>query len=107
MANNKITLEEKKGDGLQVTGVLCGYLPGILQFTEASIQAIMEETYNAATAQEPKPEFDREAVGVFCAIRVMKNAFNEFVEDHIRAFDAATELDNDFEKMLEKEKGAM
>lgn len=106
MANNKITLEEKDG-GLMVTGQLCGRLPGILEFTEASIQAIMEEVYRAATVQEPKPEFDRETVGVFCAIRVMKNAFNDFVEDHIRAFDAAAEMDIDFEKMLEKEKEAL
>lgn len=106
MANNKITLEEKDG-GLMVTGQLCGYLPGILQFTEASIQSIMAEVYNAAAAQDPKPGLDRETVGVFCAIRVMKNAFNDFVEDHIRAFDAAAEMDIDFEKMLEKEKEAL
>lgn len=106
MANNKITLEEKDG-GLMVTGQLCGRLPGILEFTEASIKAIMDEVYRAAVVNDPKPGLDRETVGVFCTIRVMKNAFNEFVEDHIRAFDAATELDNDFEKMLEKEKEAL
>ena len=106
MANNKITLEEKNGV-LQVTGRLCGYLPDILRFTESSIQAIMEETYNAATVREPKPEFGRETVGVFCVIRVMKNAFDEFIEGHADAFEAATDLNIDFEKMLEKEKEAL
>ena len=70
------------GDGIIESGQISGKLSEIMAFSDTVIRRQMDHVYTVARNAIPADGVDSKTAAMAAAIDVVKNAFNDFVEEH-------------------------
>lgn len=92
-------------DGVTESGQICGNMPDIMAFCDVVIRRQMDHIYTVAMSATPADGIDLKTAAMAAAIDVVRNAFNDFIEEHgADEFAKAAALQNKMHDMMaEKE----
>jgi len=89
------------GTGVIESGKISGNLSDIMAFSDVIIRQQMDHVYTAASNAIPADGVDSKTAAMAAAIDVVKNAFNDFVEEHgAEEFAKAVALQNKMHDLM-------
>lgn len=90
-------------DGVIESGQICGNMSDIMAFCDVVIRRQMDHIYTVAMNAIPADGIDSKTAAMAAAIDVVRNAFNDFVEEHgADEFAKAAALQNKMHDMMEE-----